>query len=175
MERENKKGDVAALHREKILEAAHGLFCRDGFAATSISGLSAASHYSRRTIYAYFESKEDILHHLIEKGLLTLKADLKAAVAAQGTSFRRVSRHRKISGALFPFRRECENGKCRSAAGGTSDGGAKTHPCVGRGHQPSARRIHRGRQKRRHRAAIGDLPARRADPVCGRISAVYPR
>ncbi len=84
MERENKKEDVAALHREKILEAAHGLFCRDGFAATSITGLSAASHYSRRTIYAYFESKEDILHHLIEKGLLTLKTDLKAAVSAQG-------------------------------------------------------------------------------------------
>ena len=85
MGRENKKEDVAALHREKILEAALGLFCRDGFTATSIAGLSAASHYSRRTIYAYFESKEDILHHLIEKGLLTLKADLAVAVTAEGT------------------------------------------------------------------------------------------
>lgn len=73
MGRENKNAAVAAVHRKKILESAGSLFSEKGFEATTIGDISAASEYSRRTVYAYFQSKEDILHSLICEGLSDLK------------------------------------------------------------------------------------------------------
>ena len=80
MGRENKNEAIASLHREQIMQAAKKLFVDKGFTHTSINDLSKASNYSRRTIYAYFESKEDILHHILEKGLMTLKQDIEKAI-----------------------------------------------------------------------------------------------
>lgn len=80
MGRENKKEAVAALHREQIMKAAEKLFSDKGFAQTTIDDISKASEYSRRTIYSYYESKDDILHHIVEKGLIELKEDIQNAV-----------------------------------------------------------------------------------------------
>lgn len=80
MGRENKKEAVAALHRDRIMKAAETLFSEKGYAQTTIDDISKVSEYSRRTIYTYYESKDDILHHIIEKGLQTLKADIEYAV-----------------------------------------------------------------------------------------------
>jgi len=80
MDRQNKKESIAALHRENILQAAEEMFSEKGFIATTIDDISRSSEYSRRTIYSYFNSKEDILCHIILKGLLTLKKDLTKAI-----------------------------------------------------------------------------------------------
>lgn len=80
MGRANKKEAVAALHREQIMKAAERLFSEKGYAQTTIEDISKASEYSRRTIYAYYESKDDILNHIIEKGLVELKQDIKNAI-----------------------------------------------------------------------------------------------
>lgn len=74
-----RKEAVAALHRARILTAAEKLFSEKGYAQTTIEDISKASEYSRRTLYAYYESKEDILHHIIEKGLRSLKKDIESA------------------------------------------------------------------------------------------------
>lgn len=81
MSRENKKEVVAALHREQIMIAAERLFLEKGFVQTTIDDISKASEYSRRTIYSYYKSKDDILYHIIEKGLLSLKDDINAALS----------------------------------------------------------------------------------------------
>lgn len=80
MGRENKKEAVAALHRAQILKAAEKLFLEKGYAQTTIEDISKASGYSRRTIYAYYESKDDISQHMIEQGLLQLKQDIENAI-----------------------------------------------------------------------------------------------
>lgn len=80
MNRQNKKESVAALHRENILSAAEKLFLEKGVSATTIDDISKASEYSRRTIYVYYESKEDILHHIVLKGLMSLKENLFEAI-----------------------------------------------------------------------------------------------
>ena len=84
MGRENKKEAVAAVHRERIMNAAERLFSEKGYAQTTIEDISKLSEYSRRTIYAYYGSKDDILHHIIEKGLFTLKIDLEKAITPNG-------------------------------------------------------------------------------------------
>ena len=77
MNRENKKSSVADLHRNKILKTSEKLFLEKGFSQTTISDISNASEYSRRTIYSYYLSKEDILHNIIAKALEKLKLDIE--------------------------------------------------------------------------------------------------
>lgn len=103
MGRENKKEAVAALNREQILIAAEKLFLEKGFDFTTIEDISKESKYSRRTIYAYYESKDDILHHVIEKGLISLKNDVENAVKSDNDF---VSIYKEICSALVKYQTE---------------------------------------------------------------------
>ena len=103
MGRENKKETIAALHREQIMKAAEKLFFEKGYLQTTIDDISKASEYSRRTIYSYYESKDDILHHIIEKGLQTLKTDIEFAVNSNDDF---VGRYKTICMAMSKYQRE---------------------------------------------------------------------
>lgn len=104
MGRENKKEAVAALHREQIMRASEQLFSTKGFAQTTIDDISKASEYSRRTIYSYYESKEDILHHIIEKGLLVLKEDIQNAISLNDDF---IDGYKVICMAMSKYQKEC--------------------------------------------------------------------
>lgn len=104
MSRENKKESVAALHRKAILEASEKLFIEKGFGETTISDISTASGYSRRTIYAYYLSKEDILHHIIVQGLSSLNNDIKIGMAESGDF---IKRYRSICSAMKKYYEDC--------------------------------------------------------------------
>ena len=104
MGRENKKEGVAMLHREAILAAAEKLFTEKGVAETTISDISAASDYSRRTIYAYYLGKDDILHHIIGKGLTSLRDDVKNALD-ESEDF--LTRYEHICKALKRYYEDC--------------------------------------------------------------------
>lgn len=99
----NRKEAVAALHRARIMTAAEKLFSENGYAQTTIDDISKASEYSRRTIYAYYDSKEDILHHIIEKGLRSLKADIESAVNENAVF---TDACRAVCGAMRRYRKE---------------------------------------------------------------------
>lgn len=100
MGRENKKAHVAAVHREIILAAAEALFLEKGVSSTTIEDISKKAAYSRRTIYAYYESKEEMLHQIILKGLAGLKGALVNALA-EHESF--LERYRAICHAMCKY------------------------------------------------------------------------
>ena len=100
----NRKEAVAALHRAQIMTAAEKLFSEKGYEQTTIEDISKEAEYSRRTIYTYYESKEDILHRIIEKGLQALKTDIENAVK-DNAGF--VDAYRAVCGAMRKYRREC--------------------------------------------------------------------
>ena len=104
MEPVSKKEAIAALHRARIMAAAEGLFSEKGYEQTTIEDISKASEYSRRTIYAYYDSKEDILHHIIETGLQSLKADIENAVNNHAGF---VDACRAVCSAMRRYRTEC--------------------------------------------------------------------
>ena len=79
MNQENKKDAVAALHRENIVRAAAALFAQKGFDASSIDDIARESGYSRRTIYIYGKSKENLLCLAIAQELRTLCGTVCAA------------------------------------------------------------------------------------------------
>lgn len=86
MSRQNKKENIVALHKETILKAAEQIFLEKGFSIATIDDISKASGYSRRTLYTYFESKEDILYHIILDGLVSLKDGILKATS-ENTDF----------------------------------------------------------------------------------------
>ena len=60
-----------------IRDTAAGLFARDGFTRTSMTGLAAACGVSKALLYHYFDSKEALLFDILRAYL----ADLETAVA----------------------------------------------------------------------------------------------
>lgn len=86
------------------MEAAERLFSEKGYEQTTIEDISKASEYSRRTIYAYYDSKGDILHHIIEKSLQSLKADIESSVN-NNAGF--VEAFRAVCSAMNRYRTEC--------------------------------------------------------------------
>ena len=104
MGRGNKKEAIASFQREQILKAAERLFTEKGYDQTTIADISKEAGYSRRTIYAYYESKEDMLHHIIETGLHALKEDIKNAVKGNDDF---LGQYKAICMAMSRYQREC--------------------------------------------------------------------
>ena len=63
--------------REQIVDAALGLFGRQGYQATTVAEIAAAAEVSQRTVFTYFPTKEDILF----SDLAAFRAGLAAALA----------------------------------------------------------------------------------------------
>lgn len=103
MSRENRKASVAALHRSEILRAAESLFLKQGYDATTIDEISAASGYSRRTVYAYFADKKDLLLHAVEEGLIFLEERIREIA---GAALPETQRYRQILSAMAEYQRE---------------------------------------------------------------------
>ena len=85
MSRESRKQVVLDINRQTIIAAAEELFFSKGYDKTTMDDISLKSEYSKRTVYTYFKSKEEIYHHIILKGFLLLKQYIKDALSRDGT------------------------------------------------------------------------------------------
>ena len=63
--------------KQDIIDAAKTLFTKKGFISTTISDISKACGYSRRTIYHHFDSKEIIMNHIIYQELQVLDKGIR--------------------------------------------------------------------------------------------------
>jgi AcrR family transcriptional regulator len=72
-----------AQRRREILDAARQEFLERGFHRPTVDEVAARAEVSKGTIYLYFESKEEILAHLLLEGLDQLLAELEAVCEAQ--------------------------------------------------------------------------------------------
>lgn len=71
-----RKETEAATRRRFVLDRARELFARNGVENTSMQEIAAAADYTRRTVYAYFKSADEIR-------LLVFTEDLRARWALQ--------------------------------------------------------------------------------------------
>jgi AcrR family transcriptional regulator len=67
-----------AQRRREILDAARQVFFERGFHSPTVDDVAARAEVSKGTIYLYFESKEEILAHLLLEGLHELLAQMEA-------------------------------------------------------------------------------------------------
>lgn len=82
MNRENRKQNIAELHRQNIVSAAERLFKEKGYSSTTMDDISRAADYSKRTIYSYFESKYEIYCRLVLQAITLLKQYVEQGVNA---------------------------------------------------------------------------------------------
>ena len=54
--------------RTVVLRAAHGLFLRDGYSATSMDSVTQEAGVSKATVYAHFSSKQKLFEALVREG-----------------------------------------------------------------------------------------------------------
>ncbi len=64
-------GPRARAKRDQILDGGRRVFLRDGFAGASTDAIAAEAGVSKRTLYAYYPSKEDLFVDILRK--LTLE------------------------------------------------------------------------------------------------------
>ena len=60
-------GPRGRAKREQILEGAQRVFVRDGFAAASTDAIAADAGVSKRTLYAYYPSKEELFAEVLRR------------------------------------------------------------------------------------------------------------
>ncbi|HEX3724477.1 MAG TPA: TetR/AcrR family transcriptional regulator [Nitrolancea sp.] len=65
--REQVETARAIAKRRQILEAARTLFLKQGFEGTSMDAITAAARVSKRTLYKYYASKEELLGDMVHQ------------------------------------------------------------------------------------------------------------
>ncbi len=69
----NKKEALMQFNKELIIRAARQLFEEKGIEATRVDDIAREADYSKSTLYVYFQSKEDILNHILYEQIVMLK------------------------------------------------------------------------------------------------------
>jgi len=82
-----RRREQAAATRHAILEAAEGLFLRDGYPATTMEAIAAGANVALKTVYLPFSTKSGLLRALWD---LRLKGDQRDAPVVEHDWFREV-------------------------------------------------------------------------------------
>jgi len=81
------KGEQA---KARVISAAEALFNKQGFDAASMRDIAAAAEMQAASVYYYFESKEELLWAVWEKGGLELLHRVVAAIANKTDPWQRM-------------------------------------------------------------------------------------
>lgn len=76
------------VRREEILDAASRVFGERGYHATTVADLIRAAGVSRGTFYLYFQSREAVLHELLDRLIVRLTAAVSPVRPDQGQAMR---------------------------------------------------------------------------------------
>jgi AcrR family transcriptional regulator len=76
----NKKQMLTEFHATNILNAAKALFAEKGITQTTMDEIAKKAEYSKSTIYAYFESKDEILNYIVLEYFTLLKKGIEEAL-----------------------------------------------------------------------------------------------
>jgi len=67
--------------RDRITDAAAGLFLRNGYAQTSLRDIAAAVGIKAGSIYYHFDSKEALLRDILQRGITVMEEAFEQAAA----------------------------------------------------------------------------------------------
>jgi TetR/AcrR family transcriptional regulator, cholesterol catabolism regulator len=92
----SQSGPKSEKSRDLILLSAARLFYRQGFSATTLRQIASLAKIKAGSIYYYFDSKEDLLDEVLDRGLRHVFESVKKAVKQAGTE----SQRRRIGRAI---------------------------------------------------------------------------
>lgn len=79
----SKREQKKLLAKQTIMETAIEQFVQQGFQATSIADIMKAAHMGLGTFYNYFDSKDQLLHYLLDNLAVQLQQRLQHLTAEQ--------------------------------------------------------------------------------------------
>ena len=74
----------------EIVAAAEALFCEKGFDATAMDEIAAAAQFTKRTLYQYFQNKEELFYAAALTRFTQLRASVAQAAEAGATGIQRL-------------------------------------------------------------------------------------
>ena len=80
---ERRKREPRRVHRNNIASVASKLFMEKGILSTSMDDIAKAAGYSKATLYAYFENKEEIVSILVLDSMKKLCSYISVALQHQ--------------------------------------------------------------------------------------------
>lgn len=96
-----------AQTRERLIEAAHRLFAKEGIEATAIDKIAEEAGYSRGAFYSNFETKEELLKALMDRELDRVEAEMRALGSGDKTPEQMVEALREYALAKSTDSKEC--------------------------------------------------------------------
>src|SRR5215217_5340379 len=127
-------GPRARAKLDQILSGARRVFLRDGFAAASTDAIAAEARVSKRTLYVYYPSKEELFADVMRK--LTIENPQTRALETIADTHRfpqlgGIFRATVPERALRSFAIFIERGRERGVVGPGVDGGTAARMFVG--------------------------------------------
>ncbi len=97
MGRKSRTESVKDAKRTDIVNTAGKLFHQKGFDGATMDDIAAACEYTKKTIYRYFDGKDEILSAFAEKALIHLIDSFKDAMKTGKTGLERI----RLSGKAY--------------------------------------------------------------------------
>lgn len=93
------------IRRNDIIEAAERVFFAKGYKQATVDDVAAAAEFSKRTVYVYFTSKEQIYFEVMIRGYRHLLDRLRQSVR-EGYEGTAVDRLKEMGNILYGFSKE---------------------------------------------------------------------
>jgi len=78
--RESSRGQRVELTKEHIVEAASSLFVEKGIVNVAFDDIAKAAGYSRTTVYKHFAGKDDIIHYVALRTMISVHEAMHKAI-----------------------------------------------------------------------------------------------
>lgn len=90
MENLSKRELEKQSHEKEIISAAERVFCRNGYEDASMDEIAKEAQFTKRTVYQYFDSKEELYFAAALKGYQLLFSELKKVNKKGQTGFEKL-------------------------------------------------------------------------------------
>jgi AcrR family transcriptional regulator len=96
----SRKERERLVRESEILSAAESIFIAKGFESTTMDEIAKAAEFTKRTVYQYFISKENLFYAVIISGVKQLFSHFDDAISSGKTGFEKIQ---LIRSALYRF------------------------------------------------------------------------
>jgi len=87
MEVESRRDREKKVREAEIIQAAELIFRQKGYEDTSMDDIAREAQFTKRTIYQYFASKENLLFAVLQKGISRFQEYLNEAIDQNSTGY----------------------------------------------------------------------------------------
>jgi AcrR family transcriptional regulator len=88
----SKREKEKQTHEKTILNAAEKVFCTKGYEAAGMDEIAAAARFTKRTVYQYFENKEELYSAVVQRPLEKLLTKIRGISRLETTGYDKLVR-----------------------------------------------------------------------------------